>query len=115
MGGPGQGRGNVAQSNPHDVKFQMEKIQGQLEAGKIIGRMKVPGEQLPGEITVQFNDLHYAAEQRANDTIHNELLPLESRALIRKYFDAIRTGGPGGATHTPDDGHDRTTPPPPQR
>ena len=90
MGGPGIGRGGNPQSNPHDVAFEKTRVRGDLTPGKIIARMKVPGQQTPGEASVAYEEMRTLYEQKAEDTIRNEVMPLEHKALIRDYFAAIK-------------------------
>lgn len=90
MGRAGQGRGGVARSSPHDVRFTKERLKGQMEAGRIIARMKVPGSQKPGEITTEYERIRLEQEQQAEDTIRREVMPLEHKALVRDYFAAIK-------------------------
>ena len=90
MGGPGIGRGGVARSDPHDVAFKQTRVRGDLTPGKIIARMKVPGQQTPGEASVAYEEMRTLYEQKAEDTIRNEVMPLEHKALIREYFAAIK-------------------------
>ena len=52
--------------------------------------MKVPGSQAPGEVTVAYEELRLEYAQKAEDTISKDVLPLEHRARVRQYFDAIK-------------------------
>jgi hypothetical protein len=107
MGGPGIGRGAVAQKEEGDVAFEKKRIKGDLTAGKIIARMKVDGDQSVGEITTSYEDLRLEYSQKAEDTIRNEVMPLEHKALIRNYFDAIKRGKDASDDHDHD--HDAAT------
>ncbi len=89
-GGPGIGQGSIVNKEEGDVAFEKKKIKGDLEAGRIIAKMKVNGEQKIGEITTEFEDLRMQYEQKAEDSIQNDMMPLEHKARIREYFDAIK-------------------------
>ena len=90
MGGPGIGRGAVANSNPHEVGFEKKRVKGEITPGEIIARIKIPGSQIPGETTVKYEEMRLMYEQKAEDTIQNEVMPLEHKSLIRDYFSAIK-------------------------
>lgn len=90
MGGPGIGRGGQAGSQAGNVGFQNSRIKGMITKGQILARMKIPGDQAPGEATVEYEEMRILYEQHAEDTIHTEMMPLEHKALIRDYFAAIK-------------------------
>jgi hypothetical protein len=90
MGGPGMGRGSRARSNPTQTAFERSRIKGDLTQGEIIARMKVPGTQGPGKATVAYEEMRTLYEQKAEDTVQNETMPLEHKTLIRDYFEAIK-------------------------
>lgn len=90
MGKPGMGRGGVARSNPTDTAFEKTRVRGDLTQGEIIARMKVPGAQGPGKATVAYEEMRTLYEQKAEDTVQNETMPLEHKTLIRDYFEAIK-------------------------
>ena len=90
MGGPGIGRGAVAPSTPHDVAFEKTRVKGEITQGDILARIKISGSQLPGEANVKYEEMRLQYEQKAEDTIQNEIMPLEHKSLIRDYFAAIK-------------------------
>ncbi|MCX7048368.1 MAG: hypothetical protein NTX50_23145, partial [Candidatus Sumerlaeota bacterium] len=93
MGRAGIGQGGIARSAPNNVAFQQKRIQGNIAPGEIIAKMKVPGTQMPGEASVSYEQMREMAKQQAEDTIQNDVMPLEHRALIRDYFAAIKESG----------------------
>ncbi len=92
MGGPGVGEGQVADKKETETGYEKKKIKGEMTPGRIIARMKVDGEQLPGEITTEYETIRVESAQQAEDTIEGELMPLEYKSLVRNYFDAIKYG-----------------------
>lgn len=90
MGGPGIGQGAIAESSDGPTAFQKKLLPGEMTPGQILARMKVPGQQPPGEIKTEFEALRMQSSQAAEDTIKTEQLPLERKTLVRQYFDAIK-------------------------
>lgn len=102
MGGPGIGQGAVAESKEGPTAFEKKRIKGDIQPGDILARMKVAGRQPPGEIKTQFEALRLESSQVAEDTVKGEQLPLERKALVRQYFDAIKMDAPAqGAAAKP--------------
>lgn len=93
MGGPGIGEGSIAESKAGQTAFEKKRIKGDIQPGDILARMKVEGRQPPGEIKTQFEALRIQSSQQAEDTVRSEQLPLERKALVRQYFDAIKMDG----------------------
>lgn len=92
MGGPGIGRGSIAQKKEGQIGLDKSRIKGDVEPGKIIAKFKVSGEQAPGEIATDFEELRLEYAQKAEDTIEREAMPLEYKSFVRDYFDAIKSG-----------------------
>ncbi len=91
-GGPGIGNGGEVNKGEGDVGFDKTRVKGDVTKGKIISKMKIAGEQNIGEVTTAYEEMRMEYEQRAEDTISNEVLPLEKKTLVREYFDAIKAG-----------------------
>jgi len=92
MGAAGIGRGGIAPSRPHRVEFQPTRPPGQFTPGEIIAKMKVAGTQAPGEAKVEYEGMRAMSAQLAEDSIQNDVMPLEHKSLIRDYFAAIKEG-----------------------
>ena len=93
MGKDGIGQGSVAAKEEGQTALQKSRVQGQIQPGKIIARMKVPGSQAPGEVTTQYEALRLEYSQRAEDVINKEVMPLEYKTRVRDYFSAIKYAG----------------------
>ncbi len=91
-GKSGIGKGGIANKTEGPTAFDKTRIKGDLQPGKIIGKMKIDGEQNPGQATVQYEQLRMEYAQKAEDTVHNEMMPMEYKSLVRNYFDAIKSG-----------------------
>ena len=107
MGRAGIGRGGIAGVEEGQIGFEKTKVKGQLTPGQIIAKFKVPGTQLPGDIVTEYETLRMQYEQQAEDTIKNEIMPLQYRSLIREWYDVLKYGDAGeSASETDPSSHE---------
>lgn len=90
MGGPGIGEGQVADKTETPTGFEKKRVKGDIAPGRIIAKMKVPGQQDPGQAKIQYESLRVEYAQQAEDTIQKEAMPLELKSFVREYYDAIK-------------------------
>ncbi len=91
MGGPGVGKGNIATADPEPVTLNPELLQGEMQAGRMLGSFFVDGKQIKGEATAEFQELKSAAESTAEEAIGKEEVPQAYREFVRDYFHDMKT------------------------
>lgn len=89
MGGPGRGRGQVADIEPTDYQLAKTRAQTKTQAGPTIASWYVQGQQVKGESRKTFADVTRNAEQRAAEAIRDERIPKEYHQAIKQYFGAL--------------------------
>ncbi len=89
--GAGRGIGNrIPDPGNPLTNFEDTKIKGSMTRGKILGAMRVAGESLKGESTVEYVEVFDQYESRAEDALVKEEIPRGYRNIVRGYFSAIQ-------------------------
>jgi hypothetical protein len=91
FGGPGRGRGGKAPESETNVRFKNEKLKGRASGkGRITGVMYVKGLGKKGEATREYTSAVETFRKSQEESLENDNIPIERRALVRDYFDRIQ-------------------------
>ncbi len=91
MRGAGRGRGGKAPESRGAVQFRNEKLKGRASGkGRITGVMYVKGLGKKGEATREYTAAVDTFRKSQEESLENDNIPLERRALVRDYFDRIQ-------------------------
>ena len=90
MGGPGQGRGNIALEDPTQKnQFQTQRSRSALTAGKILLTWKTKEVSDPGEAVKDYAKAVERVRQGASEAVLQEQIPPGYHEAIRTYFKSI--------------------------
>ena len=91
MGGPGMGQGGVAQIDPEDVTFEVKKLKGQIQSGRVVGSFFSDGKQIKGDVKVEYVEEVEAAEAEAAQALEQEKIPRAYEDYVRDYFHQMKS------------------------
>jgi hypothetical protein len=91
----GQATGQRDPGTPEDVTFRREKVpsRGLAPSGRPVGVLTVPGESLPGEVTIEKSAEVREAARALSEEVEKEPLPIEHREQVRRFYDLLLEGG----------------------
>ncbi len=65
------------------------KIQSQMQAGQIIGKVLVDGPQIKGQATAEQREAVTAAQRDMEDAIEHDQIPRQYERATRQYFERL--------------------------
>jgi hypothetical protein len=93
VGGVGLGAGRGLGPRPVDdgvlTSFRDTQIPGRLQPGKILAAIRVKGQQVRGESTVEVVEAFREVRQSAEHALSKESIPIGMKSRVKDYFDAI--------------------------
>ncbi len=89
-GAGGRGRGGKPPDDGSEaIGFSDTLIPGQKNDGEIIAVIQIDAPAPVGESNVQYKNVYNAYQQKASDTMKNDVIPVTYRNAVRDYFQAI--------------------------
>jgi hypothetical protein len=99
MGGPGRGRGQVADTEETDTALAKTRVRGEAQPGSVIASWYIQDRQVRGESRRQWVEIVQQAEQEVAEAIDDRQIPKEYHEPIKDYFGRLRrdSGQPGSS------------------
>lgn len=89
-GGGGIGRGGRPPDDGSTaLGFTDTFIPGEKKGGEIIAVIQIDAPAPVGESNVQYQNVFNSYQQKASDTLKNDVIPATYRNAVRDYFKAI--------------------------
>lgn len=83
----GKGQGNMAPEEQTALGWKREKAKLKTTKGRIIGKRLVPGEQLKGDATSEYQDIVVTGEREASEALEQERIPQQYRKTVKEWFN----------------------------